>query len=113
MCKSEIEAKAIASKMNENSAYPVYFFKTETSGEKLYEEFYTSDDIVNLEKFSSMGVITNSKKLTYSEIEIIISKISKLFNKHQYSKVDIINSINKLIPNFTHNETGKSLDEKM
>ena len=47
ICKSEKEAKEIASKLSDDTSYPVYFFKTDTSGEKLFEEFYTSEDEVN------------------------------------------------------------------
>ena len=36
VCDSEKEAKEIALKLSDNSSYPVYFFKTDTSGEKLY-----------------------------------------------------------------------------
>ena len=49
ICKSEKEAKEIALNLSDNSSYPVYFFKTDTSGEKLFEEFYTSEDKVNFE----------------------------------------------------------------
>ena len=38
ICKSEKEAKEFASNLSDSSSYPVYFFKTDTSGEKLYEE---------------------------------------------------------------------------
>ena len=47
-------------KTTDNSSYPVYFFKTDTSGEKLYEEFYTSEDEVNFNLYESIGVVTNS-----------------------------------------------------
>ena len=36
ICKSEEEAKNIALNLTDSSPYPVYFFKTDTSGEKLY-----------------------------------------------------------------------------
>ena len=42
-------------KLTDISEYPVYFFKTDTSGEKLFEEFYTSDDKVNLNLYESIG----------------------------------------------------------
>ena len=99
--------------MSNSSAYPVYFFKTDTSGEKLYEEFYTSDDQINLNQFESIGVITNSIKPSFPEIELIIKEIDLLFKSETYSKKDIIQIMNKILPNFNHIETGKGLDEKM
>ena len=113
ICESEAEAKEAAQKMNDKSAYPIYFFETDTSGEKLYEEFYTKDDSVNLEYFESIGVITNSKKLSYSEISSLLNEINILFKRKTFSKKDIVKLIDSLLPNFNHIETGKSLDQKM
>ena len=113
ICKSENEAKEIAFNMSESSSYPVYYFKTDTSGEKLYEEFYTSEDEVNLNKFESIGIITNSLKSSRSDIEIMIKGIETLFKSDTYKKQDVINKMNKILPNFNHIETGKTLDNKM
>ena len=113
ICKSEKEAKEIALSLSENSSYPVYFFKTDTSGEKLFEEFYTSDDEVNFNLYDSIGVVTNSLKPSFFEMEVTIKEIEKLFKKESFKKEDIIKIMNKILPNFNHVETGKSLDQKM
>jgi FlaA1/EpsC-like NDP-sugar epimerase len=113
ICKSEKEAKEVASNLSDSSLYPVYFFKTDTSGEKLYEEFYTSDDEINLDKFESIGVVKNSYKPNYLEVESVVNQISELFSRESYNKEDIINVMNNLLPSFSHIETGKSLDQKM
>jgi len=113
ICKSEKEAKELALKLSDNASYPVYFFKTDTSGEKLFEEFYTSEDEVDFNLYESIGVVTNSLKPSFSEMELTIKEIETLFKKESYSKEDIIMIMNKLLPNFNHIETGKSLDQKM
>ena len=113
ICKTEKEAKEIALKLLDNSSYPVYFFKTDTSGEKLYEEFYTSEDEVNFELYESIGVVTNSLKPSFSDIELTIKEIETLFKREFYNKKDIIKIMNKILPNFNHIETGKTLDQKM
>ena len=113
ICKSEKEAKEVASNLSDSSSYPVYFFKTDTSGEKLYEEFYTSDDEINLDKFESIGIIKNSYKPNYLEVESVVNQMSGLFSRESYNKEDIINVMNNLLPSFSHIETGKSLDQKM
>jgi len=113
ICKSEKEAKEIALKLSNNSPYPVYFFKTDTSGEKLYEEFYTSEDEVNFNLYESIGVVTNSLKPSFSEMELTIKEIETLFKRVSYNKEDIIKIMNKILPNFNHIETGKTLDQKM
>ena len=113
ICKSETEAKEFASKINDYSSYPVYFFKTDTSGEKLYEEFYTPEDKVNFNLYESIGVVTNSLKPTISDMEVTIEEIETLFKRESYNKEDIVKIMNKILPNFNHIETGKTLDQKM
>ena len=113
ICKSEEEAKNIALNLTESSSYPVYFFKTDTSGEKLYEEFYTYEDEVNFDLYESIGVITNSLKPSVSEMEETIKEIETIFKKESINKDDIITIMNKILPNFKHIETGKTLDQKM
>ena len=113
VCKSETEAKNAALKMNDYSHYPVFFFKTDTSGEKLYEEFYSLSDKISLNKFKSIGIITNSKKPTYGEVNDIINHLIKTFKQESYNKENIIKLMNNFIPNFRHIELGRSLDEKM
>ena len=113
ICKSEKEAKEMALNISDNSPYPVYFFKTDTSGEKLYEEFYSFEDEVNFNLYESLGVITNSLKPSFSEMEQTIEEIDILFKRDSYKKEDIIKIMNKILPNFNHIETGKTLDQKM
>ena len=113
ICKSENEAKNFAMQMDDNSPFPVYFFKTDTSGEKLYEEFFTSVDEVNFNLYESIGVIENSLKISSNEIDLILKEIESLFMRQSYNKDDIIKIMNKILPNFRHIETGKSLDQKM
>ena len=95
ICKSEQEAKNIALNLTESSSYPVYFFKTDTSGEKLYEEFYTSEDEVNFDLYESIGVIINSLKPSISDMEVTIKEIQTLFKRKSYTKEDIITIMNK------------------
>ena len=113
ICKSEKEAKKIALNISDNSSYPVYFFKTDTSGEKLFEEFYTTNDEVNFNLYESIGVITNSLKPSFSDMEFTVNEIETLFKRQSYNKEDIIKIMNKILPNFNHIETGKTLDQKM
>ena len=113
ICQSEKEAKETALDLSDQSPYPVYFFKTDTSGEKLYEEFYTSEDEVNFNLYESIGVVTNSLKPSFSEMELTIKEIETLFKREFYDKEDIIKIMNRILPTFNHIETGKSLDQKM
>ena len=54
-----------------------------------------------------------STKPSFSEIDATIKEIENLFKRESYKKEDIIKIMNKILPNFNHIETGKSLDQKI
>lgn len=113
-CQSENEAKELATHLNEHSThYPVYCFCTDTSGEKAYEEFFTDQEQLNLSRFTSLGIIENTKSKESSEISQFIEKLKTLLNQDSLSKAQIINLLYEFLPNFHHIETGKNLDQKM
>jgi len=112
-CKTEEEARQKALNLTENSTkYPVYFFESNTSGEKSFEEFYTSGEILDLETFPNLGVIKNGKSRDFKEIAVLFKKLEHLF-KGQVDKSEIIAVLKGFLPNFEHIETGRSLDQKM
>ena len=114
-CNSENDAKRAAAKNLEADnfdRYPAYFFKSDTSGEKLYEEFYEDEDVVNLPSFHELGVITNSSK-PKKDIKEDILKLKKVFLTKSSDKASIVAELSSIIAGFKHIETGKSLDQKM
>lgn len=112
-CSSDAEAKLKAVNLDDNAPYPVYFFKTDTSGEKLYEEFYTETDEVDLSTFDSMGVVKNAVKPSQEQIDTVIQDLKALMDEKGCDKAAIVALLKNLLPDFDHIETGKSLDQKM
>ena len=91
--------------------YPIYFFKTDTSGEKTYEEFYTEDEDYELNEYDSLGFISAPDiKISFEDVE---ADFEKVFNNTNTDKLDIVNVIKTYVPDFRHIETGKHLDQKM
>ena len=91
--------------------YPIYFFKTDTSGEKTYEEFFTEKEDYEVNEFESLGYIKTSEvSLSFEELE---SDFESVFRNPNSNKSDIVKIINKYVPDFVHIETGKHLDQKM
>lgn len=116
ICISEEQAKRSAENLNSeeiNKGYPVFFFKSDTSGEKLFEEFFEEDDEVDLSSFQELGVITNRFEPSKFEINNAIKKLKETLNSEFSEKSDLINVMSSIIPGFNHVETGKSLDQKM
>lgn len=115
-CKSEQEAKLKANnllKENSFSNYPVYFFNSDTSGEKLYEEFYEKNDEIDFTSFKELGIIKNANRPNKEDIHSCINDLTKTLNSKLSNKSDLIKVMNNIIPGFNHKETGKSLDQKM
>ena len=84
ICTTEEEARQKALLLDENpTAYPVYFFKTDTSGEKPYEEFYTEKEVIDNDRFINLGVIRNSVKRDSREIDEIFERLRQLFDQRQ------------------------------
>jgi FlaA1/EpsC-like NDP-sugar epimerase len=113
-CQSENEAKTKASQLNSTSKkYPVYFFESETSGEKLYEEFYTSDEQIDMDSYLQLGVVKNAPRKSMEEISSMFQSLNNLFEAENFNKQASVRLLHDFIPNFEHIETGKSLDQKM
>ena len=114
ICASEDEARRKEISFDgATPQYPVYFFKSDTSGEKSYEEFFTDNEITDLNTFNALGVVKNATKKDLKEIELIFEKINSLFNSKEIDKEAIVKLMTSIIPNFKHIETGKNLDQKM
>ena len=111
-CSSEEEA--IKKSLNGfDNKYPVYFSGSNTTGEKPYEEFYTKDETVSLNKYQALGVVVKLKPRKISEVNELFNNLNKAFDNKMTSKKDIVTIMKNFLINFDHQELGKSLDSKM
>jgi FlaA1/EpsC-like NDP-sugar epimerase len=110
LVNSEKEAKEFDFDKNPNK-YPIYFFKTDTSGEKTYEEFFTEEEDYEINKYDSLGFI-NTLEIKIS-FEDVVGDFETVFGNLNSNKSDIVTIIKKYVPDFMHIETGKHLDQKM
>jgi len=113
-CDTAEEARLKALKWQPGGkTYPVYFFKSDTSGEKKYEEFYDENDELNLDQYNALGVIKNTALPSSKNIEELLEQFEILFTQDDIDKAKIIALLHKYLPDFSHIETGKNLDQKM
>lgn len=113
-CASDEEAIDRAENLKQGShQYPVHFEKSDTSGEKPYEEFYTSDERTDMNRFAALGVITDKKIPAADRIDVLYERLNSAFSREDITKDDIVEIMHDFLPNFRHIETGKSLDLKM
>ena len=113
-CGSEEEARRFAATMPADSKqYPVYYFKSDTTGEKSFEEFYVPGEQLNLDRFQALGVIESVVPRPKEELDSFLTELTGLFSRENTSKEDIVLAMKKYLPNFVHEEKGKNLDQKM
>lgn len=113
-CANENEAKAKAKAMDYDSGiYPVVYFKSDTTGEKAYEEFYIPGEKVNMTRFLALGVVEKSTRRTMEEINQFFDELEGIFAVPDFTKEQVVESLKKFIPHFEHEEKGKNLDQKM
>lgn len=113
-CETDEEAKRFAAEMPENSTiYPVVYFTSDTTGEKDYEEFYIPGEKLNMNRFSSLGVIEEVAKRPIADLDEFFDELNSLFSQSDFDKAEIVAAIKRFIPNFEHIEKGKNLDQKM
>lgn len=113
-CLSEEEAKQKATKRHSDSTkYPVYFFESDTSGEKPFEEFVTKDEAPDMDRFAALGVIKNASPKTLEKFLPVFEKLASAFEQPDLNKSVIVSILEGILPDFSHKETHKSLDDKM
>ena len=111
-CATEAEARQIAGKLPVGQ-YPVFYFPSDTSGEKQAETFFTDDEIPDMTRFHALGVLFNTPQRDLSEIEVLFGQLRALFQQPTLDKAAIVAVLSHFIPQFQHLETGKHLDQKM
>lgn len=111
---NDAEAKRFAADMSyESGQYPVVYFKSDTTGEKAYEEFYVPGEKVNMGRFSALGVVEETTRRPMAEINQFFGELERIFESPDFTKAQVVESIKKFVPNFQHEEKGKNLDQKM
>ena len=112
-CETEDEARDRSSVLIKQKKWPCFFFESDTTGEKDFEEFFTAEEILNLDRFSSIGVIKNSSTHDKEKLEHFERRIDQISSSQIWKREDFVNLFHEMIPNFGHKETGRFLDQRM
>ena len=112
-CESEKEARDLVGELIPKKKWPCFFFSSDTSGEKQYEEFYTSSETVDFDKFEAIGVIKHTSKINLESLRYFDSKIKVLLQNGGWEISDLLELFERTIPNFQHIDKGRNLDQKM
>jgi FlaA1/EpsC-like NDP-sugar epimerase len=112
-CATEDEARTRVEELARQKKWPCYFFDSDTTGEKDFEEFFTDKETLDMERFASVGVIKNEPLYDEQLLSDFERDIEKLKARGSWSKEEIVTLFNRMIPDFGHKETGKYLDGRM
>ena len=118
LCRSEDEAREFFVKnskleIQNSKEYPCYFFNSDTTGEKDFEEFFTDSETLDMNRFNSIGVIKNEAIFDKTRLAVFLKKIDNLKKEKQWKRETIVELFSQTIPDFGHKETGKFLDNRM
>lgn len=113
LCDSEDEARSLAHTIIQEGKWPCYFFNSDTTGEKDFEEFFSENEMVDMETFNSIGVISHELSYEPLKLDHFEQEILRIHSSRTWSKADIVALFKDLLPEFNHKETGKYLDQRM
>lgn len=113
ICETEEEARVLAKELPEKGKWACYISKTDTTGEKEYEEFYTPTDNIDWNRFEDIGVIKMNHNINEDNLEYFLREIKSFRERKEWQKSDIVKLFKYMLPEFEHIEKGKYLDDKM
>jgi FlaA1/EpsC-like NDP-sugar epimerase len=112
-CESEDEARAKTKELISKKKWPCYFFQSDTTGEKDFEEFFTLNEYLVMDIFKTIGVIKNQATFDEYKLNDFEEGIQLLRAEGAWTKSDIVKLYFDILPMFAHKETGKYLDQRM
>lgn len=113
LCTTEEEARSLMSDLPQQGKWPCLFTESDTTGEKDFEEFYTSNEVLDMDRFENLGIIKNDLLIEDEKLELFENTINAYKAAKAWTKGEIVALFRKLLPDFAHKEKGKYLDAKM
>jgi nucleoside-diphosphate-sugar epimerase len=113
LCKSEDEARQMMATLPKIGKWPCLFTNSDTTGEKDFEEFFTDEEVLDMNRFENFGIIKNDGNFSIDKIDLFTNTISEFKKSKKWNKEQLVDLFFKMIPDFGHKETGKYLDSKM
>lgn len=105
LCESEEEARATKPS---NGKWPCYFFESDTSGEKPFEEFIAEGEELVESPFEEISLIGKLVTPDPGALEAVLE-----IDPITMPKEEVVNRVADVVPEFHHIETGKNLDQRM
>lgn len=112
-CLSERESRENIEELIREKKWPCFFSNTDTTGEKDFEEFYSNNEKLDMDKFRGIGIVKNDQIKDTKELMQFLKYIEDIRIQPVWTKKEILEAFTYLLPNFSHEEKNRYLDEKM
>ena len=112
-CFNEDEARELVSSLPKKGKWPCLFTKSDTTGEKDFEEFFMENEKIDIDRFENLGIVKSNFDFNVEELNIFKDKVHEMKESLCWTKPELVKLFHKLLPGFDHKETGKYLDSKM
>ena len=96
-----------------NRKWALHLFKSDTTGEKVKEDFFNKEDKIFNNKYKSIGIIKNKDYINPKKINLFYSKFNNLKFRKKITKNNIVDIYKIILPLFRHLEKNKYLDQRM
>lgn len=113
ICRDEDEARSLMMSLPQKGMWPCLFTASDTTGEKDFEEFFTDNETLDLDRFENLGVIKNELNIEIEKLNLFEKEIATMKSVKKWDKTSIVALFHEMIQDFGHKETGKYLDAKM
>ncbi|MBB4099937.1 polysaccharide biosynthesis protein [Sphingomonas kyeonggiensis] len=112
---TEEEARRKVEECARRGEWPCYFFDSDTTGEKPFEEFYGPGDDVDWERFETIGVIRQPAldREARQRADAFAARVEALRDAGRWTRAELVDAIRVACPELHHVETGTFLDGKM
>lgn len=113
LCQSEEEARSSVESLKSVGKWPCYFSPSDTTGEKEYEEFFTTKEVLDLAKHESFGIIKNEEFVENEKLDYFSSMVESMKEKGSWEKQELVKLFREMLPDLEYEDKGKYLDSKM
>ena len=90
-----------------------FIFESDTTGEKLYEEFHTSDEKVIKGQFTDLGFVNFKPIISYEKVQEFLDELSKLSVSDNIQRSDLLQTFKRFLKDFNHIERNSFLNSRM
>jgi NAD(P)-dependent dehydrogenase (short-subunit alcohol dehydrogenase family) len=112
-CATEEEARARVDELLPQKQWPCFFFDSDTTGEKDFEEFYATDDRLQMDRFDAIGIVKKPAFTGAAGLDTFLEALEGLRRRGYWTRTDLLDLLESILPDFRHQEMNRFLDGRM